>query len=148
MQSVGGNSSTTTNAALTADLDWGVTLRAEALAGGKRIGKSWRESAMAERHIWYKDMAPGGSSALVADVTGAVQAVAAQPSAIKVRMPTCYPYTSPVYYRVTWSVGATTAAHAACQWQQARALQRSIRPRSRADPHLAIQVRIRSRFSL
>ena len=39
-------------------------VRAEALAGGQRIGKRWETKLMKERHIWFKDLAQGGSSAL------------------------------------------------------------------------------------
>lgn len=113
----GGTTSSTSSAALIADLDWGVTLRAEALAGGQRIGSRWEQRLMADRHLWSRDMAPGGSSALVATATGPAQAVAAQPAAVTLRMPACYPYTDKVQYRLTWTGGATPAPHAACQWQ-------------------------------
>jgi hypothetical protein len=113
----GGTTSSTSSTALIADLDWGVKLRAEALAGGQRIGSRWEQRLMADRHLWSRDMAPGGSTALVATATGPAQAVAAQPAAITLRMPACYPYTAKVQYRLTWTGGATPAPHAACQWQ-------------------------------
>lgn len=118
-QSTNGSSTSATNAALTADLDWGLKLRAEALAGGQRIGDRWESKAMQDRHLWYRDMAPGGSTALVATVTGPAQATASQPASVNVRMPSCYPYKDDVQYRITWSGGAIPAPHPACQWQGA-----------------------------
>ena len=106
-QQSGGASAVATNAALTADLDWGVKLRAEALAGGQRIGDRWETRAMEERHIWFRDMAPGGSTALVPDVTGAAQAAVGQPAVLRVKMPTCYPYADRVHYKVTLSGNAS-----------------------------------------
>ena len=114
----GGTSTSQTNAALTADLDWGVMLRAEALVAGQKVGEPWEEKAMNERHLWFKDIAPGGSTALMPAVTGPAQGAAAQPVAVKVRMPSCYPYTDKVDYRVTWDGGATPAPNAACDWQR------------------------------
>jgi hypothetical protein len=112
-----GSSTTQTNSALTADVDWGILLRAEALAGGERIGERWETKAMRNRHIWFGDMAPNGSSALVATLTGPTQVAAAQPAAVKVRMPSCFPYNDKVEYRVTWNGNATPAANSSCQWQ-------------------------------
>lgn len=114
-QQSSGASSVATNHALTADLDWGINLRAEALAGGKRIGDRWETRVMKDRHIWFRDMAPGGSSALVAEVTGPAQTAVAQPTMVTVKMPTCYPYPDKVTYRVTWTGGATPAGPSNCQ---------------------------------
>jgi hypothetical protein len=116
-QTAGGQSSSQLNAALTADLDWGVKIRAEALAGGQRIGERWEESVMRDKHLWFRDLLPGGSSALVAAIEASTPAVAAQPAGFKVRLPSCYPYTSPVQYRITWAGGATPATNPACQFQ-------------------------------
>ena len=118
----GGTSSTEHNVVLTADLDWGVELRAEALAGGQRIGNRWQQSVMRDRHIWFRDLAPGGSTALAATVEAASPAVASQPARYTVRMPSCYPYTDRVTYQVTWTGGATPVAmpSSACQWQSGR----------------------------
>lgn len=115
----GGASSSTSSAALIADLDWGVKIRAEALAGGQRIGSRWEQRVMRDRHIWSRDLAPGGSSALVPTATGLAQVVASQPATVTLRMPACYPYTDKVQYRLTWTGGAAPAPHAACQWQAA-----------------------------
>jgi len=117
-QSTGG-SSVATNAVLTADLDWGVKLRAEALAGGQPLGNRWETRAMDERHIWFRDMAPGGSTALVPEITGAAQFAAGQPAVLKVKMPTCYPYSDRVRYRVVLSGGAsaTTTGASCTPWQ-------------------------------
>jgi len=113
-QTAGQPSTTNVNAALMADLDWGVLLRAEALAGGQRLGDRWESQAKRNAHMWFRDMAPGGSSALVPTVSTAA-ATASQPVSFKVRMPTCYPYTSDVTYRLTWTGGATLSAPSGCQ---------------------------------
>jgi len=115
----GGTSTSQTNTALTADLDWGIFFRAEALVAGQKVGNAWEpDNAKMERHIWFGDLLSGGSTALVPTVTGPAQAVAAQPAAVKVRMPSCYPYDSKVQYRLTWDGGATPAAPGnACNWQ-------------------------------
>jgi hypothetical protein len=114
----GGTSTTQTNAALTADLDWGIMLRAEALIAGQKVGDPWEDRAMQDRHLWFKDVAPGGSTALMPAVTGPAQGVAAQPVPIKVRMPSCYPYTDKVDYRVSWDGSGVPAPNAACDWQR------------------------------
>jgi hypothetical protein len=114
----GGTSTSQTNAALTADLDWGILLRAEALVAGQRVGDRWEDKAMQERHLWFRDMAPGGSTALMPALTGAAQGIAAQPVAVKVRMPSCYPYTGKAEYRLSWDGAATPAPNAACDWQR------------------------------
>ncbi|MGQ0539492.1 MAG: hypothetical protein ACT4R6_11125, partial [Gemmatimonadaceae bacterium] len=113
----GGTSTSQTNAALTADLDWGVLLRAEALVAGERVGDRWQEKAMNDRHIWFKDIAPGGSTALMPAVTGPAQGTAAQPVNVKVRMPSCYPYSDKVQYRLTWDGGAIAAQNTSCGGQ-------------------------------
>jgi hypothetical protein len=115
-QTEGGKSSTSQSAALTADLDWGVEFRAEALIGGQVVGNPYKRSLVRDRHIWFRDLAPGGSTALVAVVEAAPQVVAAQAATYRVKMPSCYPYTHPVRYRVTWT-GDATPAGGACEWQ-------------------------------
>lgn len=104
-----GNSSISVSSGLTADMDWGVKVRAEAFAAGQRLGKKW-EKELKSDHIWYKDLLPGGSSSLIATVAGPAQAVAGQATLVRVRMPDCYPYSDGVEYRVTWTGGATVAA--------------------------------------
>lgn len=118
-QTAGAASTSQTNGALVADLDWGVMLRAEALAGGQRIGERWEYNGiMRDKHMWFRDLAASGSTALVPSVTAPAQFTAAQPAAVKVRMPSCYPYTDKVKYRLTWDGGATLKAPAnVCSWQ-------------------------------
>lgn len=110
-QTVGGDSKSHESHVLTADLDWGVELRAEALVSREVVGKRVIP-LMKDSHIWFRDLAPGGSTALVAVVEGAPQVTAAQAATYKVKMPACYPYTAPVRYRVTWTGDATPAASA------------------------------------
>lgn len=118
-QQSGGASSVATNYALTADLDWGTRIRAEALAGGQVLGKRWEEKVMDNRHIWFGDLAPGGSTALVPEVGVPAQAMASQPAAVVVKMPSCYPYDGRVFYQIAWTGGGTPAPTPACQWQAA-----------------------------
>ncbi len=94
---------------LSADLDWGLELRAEALVMGKIVGNSFRTPLMADKHLWFRDMAPGGSNALMATVESAGPAVAGQPTNHTVKMPTCYPYPNRVKYQVSWTGGAMPA---------------------------------------
>lgn len=116
-QSTRGVSTSETSAALTADLDWGVQIRAEALAGGQRIGSRWEYEAMDPRHIWFRDLAPGGSTALQATVAAPAAVTAARAASFKLRMPACYPYSEPVHYRITWTGNATPAPNPACSWE-------------------------------
>ncbi|MGI8401233.1 MAG: hypothetical protein ACR2NS_06460, partial [Gemmatimonadaceae bacterium] len=118
-QASNGTSTSEENHALTADLDWGVELRAEALVANKVVGKPWVPSLIA-RHLWFRDLAPGGSTALIANVQGASTAAAAMAASYRVKMPTCYPYTDRVLYQVSWTGGATPANNPACQWQANR----------------------------
>ncbi|MGQ0766002.1 MAG: hypothetical protein ACT4OZ_10080 [Gemmatimonadota bacterium] len=115
-QTTGAGSTSETNVALTADLDWGVLLRAEALVVGERVGQPWEDHAMQNRHLWFSDLAPGGSTALIPRINGPTQAAASQPVAVRVRMPDCYPYASKVRYRINWDGVATPAPDAACEW--------------------------------
>lgn len=124
-QTSGGPSTTEENHVLSADLDWGVELRAEALVMGKIVGESYRQKLMDEKHLWFRDMAPGGSNALVARVEAAGTAMAGKRTDHKVRMPSCYPYDSRVTYQVSWTGGAApeperSARNAACTWQPAQ----------------------------
>ena len=111
-----GSTVSTESHALTADVDWSVKLRAEALSGGKRIGKRWDKQVMDDKHLWFKDLAPGGSTAFVPTVVPPAEVAAGQPATVLVRMPTCYPYPDDVHYRVTWTGDATPAPLAACSW--------------------------------
>lgn len=127
-QTAGGASTVQENHVLSADLDWGVELRAEALVMGKIVGNSFRTPLMADKHLWFRDMAPGGSNALMATVESAGPAVAGQPTNHTVKMPTCYPYSNRVTYQVSWTGGATpapapargAARSEACAWEPAR----------------------------
>lgn len=110
-QTAGGDSKSHESHVLSADLDWGIELRAEALVGREVVGDAVTP-LMKDRHIWFRDLAPGGSTALVAVVEGTPQVTAAQAATYKVKMPSCYPYTAPVRYRVTWTGDATPAASA------------------------------------
>lgn len=126
-QTAGGASTIAENHVLSADLDWGVELRAEALVLGKIVGNSFRTKVMNDKHLWFRDLAPGGSNALMASVVSAGPAVAGKPTDHKVKMPTCYPYTSRVTYEVSWTGGATPAPEPArgparspaCTWKPA-----------------------------
>lgn len=115
-QTEGGGSSTSHNEALMADLDWGVRFRAEALIAGKIVGNAFEKSLTGNRHIWFRDLIGGGSSALVAMVDTAPQATAGKPARYTVRMPSCYMDTTPVRYRITWTGGATAAPTDGCDW--------------------------------
>ena len=124
-QTAGGASTSTENHVLSADLDWGVELRAEALVMGKFVGDSYRTRLMADKHLWFRDMAPGGSNALVAMVASTGPAVAGQRADHRVKMPTCYPYTNRVKYDVSWTGAAVppsepTTRSSPCTWQAAQ----------------------------
>jgi len=126
-QTAGGASTVEENHVLSADLDWGLELRAEALVLGKIVGNSYRTKLMNDKHLWFRDMAPGGSNALVAQVQSAGPAVAGKRADHRVKMPSCYPYTSRVKYQVSWTGGATPAPEAAgtgrspaCSWDAAQ----------------------------
>jgi hypothetical protein len=112
------------NAALAADLDWGVDFRAEALVGGKVLDNKYRREIIPHEnnHIWFRDLIPGGSSALHAAIAGPAQAATGQATAYKLSVPSCYPYDEDAKYRVTWTGNATPSATpaSACQWQSGR----------------------------
>jgi hypothetical protein len=95
--------------ALTADVDWGIVLRAEALVLGDQVGeKEWDFSSQLPNkgHLLFRDLAH--SSALMPAVAGTTQP--SHGEAYKVKMPACYPYTDEVEYRVQWTGGATATA--------------------------------------
>lgn len=119
-QTAGGASTGQENHVLSADLDWGVELRAEALVLGKIVGNSYRMKLMEDRHLWFRDLAPGGSNALAAVAESTGQATAGRQATYKVRMPSCYPYTAPVQYNVTWTGNAVPLPRSGCQWQAGR----------------------------
>ena len=115
-QTAGGPSTSSTNYALLADLDWGVELRAEALIARKIVGQKYVHSVTGNKHLWFDDVAPGGSSALDAAVTGPTQVGATKIATYKVKMPSCYPYPQAVTYQVKWTGNASAAAIPACKW--------------------------------
>jgi hypothetical protein len=117
-QSTDGSSKVGTNEVLTADLDWGVKFRAEALVGGQIVGNPFVKDLTGNRHIWFRDLVGGGSSALVAVVDTAAGVIAGTPAAYTVKMPSCYPFTSPIHYRVTWTGDAVAAPVKGCDWQK------------------------------
>ena len=117
-QVAGASAATTaTSSALTGDLDWGVELRAEALVFRKIVGNPFVKRLMPARHIWFKDLASGGSSAFIPAIQSPSTVTTAQPALYRVRMPTCYPFTDKVQYKVTWTGTATAAAPTGCSWQ-------------------------------
>lgn len=107
-QSTTGSSSSRASHALTGDLDWGIELRAEALAGGKHVARDTWE--LKHEHLVFRDLA--NSPALLPLVTVAAQAAAGQPAAFKLRMPACYPYAESLEYAVQWTGSASTASAA------------------------------------
>jgi hypothetical protein len=125
------------NAALAADLDWGVDFRAEALAGGKVLPNDYRRTITEGNHIWFKDLIPGGSSALLAAIAGPAEAATGQATAYKLSVPSCYPYREDTKYRVTWTGDATPSVTpaSACQWQAGRG-------DCRFDPTRGLDVRL------
>ena len=114
---IGGPTTGAASQALAADLDWGVDLRAEALIARHVVGRPFLHSVTGDKHLWFRDLAPGGSTALVATVDGAASVTAGAPVQYHTRMPSCYPYTNPITYRIAWTGNGVPAANAACQWQ-------------------------------
>src|ERR1700682_5479752 len=101
---------TTESHALVSDLDWGMILRTEFLVGGNKEGQGWNPVLVGNRHLWFKDLWPGGSNALVPTITGPTQADVGKPTVYNIRMPTCYPFADQVKYSVARTGGPTTAA--------------------------------------
>jgi hypothetical protein len=94
--------------ALTADLDWGIDLRAEALVGNDKVGEhKWD---LTKGHILFKDLA--NSNALIPALAGPAQGGLGQAALFNVKMPACYPYHDEVEYRAQWTGGATASAPA------------------------------------
>ncbi len=115
-QTAGGASSAQENHLLSADLDWGTELRAEALVLGKIVENPYVTKLMDDKHLWFRDLAPGGSNALVAVAESTGQAMAAKPATYKVRMPSCYPYNEDVHYKLTWTGSAVPQPRPGCTW--------------------------------
>jgi hypothetical protein len=107
-QSTAGTSSAQGLYALTADLDWGIELRAEALAGGQKVAeKKWE---LREDHLYFKDLA--NSTALMPNIAGTFQPPLGQPAAYTIKMPQCYPYSDSMEYEVRWTGGASATTGA------------------------------------
>jgi hypothetical protein len=107
-QSSTGASSKEQSYALTADLDWGLDLRAEAVAGGKKVAGD--KVQLMSRHIYFKDLAQ--STGLTPGVAGTLQPSLGQPAAYAAAMPRCYPYPEDIQYRVQWTGGAVATTGA------------------------------------
>lgn len=104
-QNSSGASSKEQSYALAADLDWGVELRAEAMAGGKKVVKKiWK---LDQGHIYFKDLAQ--STGLKPIVAGTLQPSVGQSAAYTVTMPACYPYPDPIEYQIKWTGGASAS---------------------------------------
>lgn len=109
MQNTSGQSTSQEFHALTADLDWGLEFRAEALVAGEEV-EEYLTEVMKRKHIWFGDIAPGGSTAMSPGVTGPVQLAVGAPGAYEFKARRCHPYSEAVDYRVTWAGGATGTA--------------------------------------
>jgi len=103
-QSTSGGSTSQELHALTADVDWGLDLLAEALAGGDQFWKqNWRITG---GHLLFKPLAP--SNALIPAIAGTTQPPLGKPAIYNIKMPTCYPYADQMEYHLQWTGGATT----------------------------------------
>jgi len=103
-QSTSGNSTSQEFHALTADVDWGLDLVAEALAGGDQFWKqNWRITG---GHLLFRPLAP--SNALIPAIAGTTQPPLGKPAIYNIKMPTCYPYNDQMEYHLQWTGGATT----------------------------------------
>lgn len=112
-QTAGGPSTSQESYALTADLDWGIDLRAEALVFNKLVGKPYIKTfpgLVGLHHINFWDLAH--STALLPQVQGLPQASLGQPALYKIKMPSCYPYPDNVTYQLAWTGGARASSSA------------------------------------
>jgi hypothetical protein len=119
-QSSSGASTSTGSQSVVADLDWGLDIRAEALAATKKVAyKKFKIDVShgtkgKNAHLFFKDLAQ--STGLVPVVTGVTQVKVGQPAAYMITMPQCYPYRdaqdNTLQYRVTWTGGASANAGA------------------------------------
>lgn len=108
---------------LMADLDWKTDFVWQALVGTKTVAEH-SNALVGRRHIFFQDLLPGGSSALIAGVTEAPNPTTGQPVLFKVHMPQCYPYTDTIQYHVTWTGVASGApiqnSQPACTWNNSQ----------------------------
>jgi hypothetical protein len=109
MQNTSGASTGQNFHALAFDLDWGVELRAEALVAGEQV-EEYVQEVMKRKHIWFGDIAPGGSTAIVPALSGPAQLGVNSHGAFTLASRPCFPYGSPVEYQLTWA-GAATASN-------------------------------------
>lgn len=105
-QGAAGGATAEESHALTADLDGGLELRAEAVAGGQQVAKNGKFRLL-RKHLYFKDLAQ--STALTSGITGPPQTQVGQSAAYAMRMPTCYPYPDAIRYLVKWTGGASGA---------------------------------------
>ena len=105
MQNTSGASTGQNFHALAFDLDWGVELRAEALVAGEQVEEFVTE-VMRRQHIWFGDIAPGGSTAIIPALSGPAQLGVNSSGAFTLASRPCFPYGSPVEYHVAWAGGA------------------------------------------
>jgi lysozyme len=106
-QTAGAPSTSQDSYALTADLDWGIDLRAEALVGGALVGDRAIKKLLRPQHLAFWDLAH--STALVPYVAGAAQTSLGTTALYTIKMPACYPYPDKVKYQLAWTGGATAS---------------------------------------
>lgn len=104
---------TTESHALVSDLDWGMILRTEFLVGGNKEGQGWNPVLVGNRHLWFKDLWPGGSNALIPTITGPAQADVGKLAVYNIKMPACYPFADQVKYSVASTGGTTGSSNSA-----------------------------------
>jgi len=105
-QSTATGNSTQELYALTADLDWGIDLRAEALVGTDKVGE--QKWDLTKGHILFKDLVH--SNALIPAISGPGQGALSQAAVFNIKMPACYPYHDQIEYRAQWTGNASAAA--------------------------------------
>lgn len=121
VQTTAGDLSVTPSHALTADLDWGFNMRAEAFVANKRVVLKELNAASAfgggsakRTHLLFKDLAQ--SSGLIPTVTGSKQGSVGQLSAFTIKMPQCYPFRdapdNALQYQVKWTGDASPTGSA------------------------------------
>jgi lysozyme len=137
-QTAGGPSTSQDSYALTADLDWGIDLRAEAMVGGALVGDRAIRTLLQPRHIAFWDLAH--STALLPRAEGLTQASMGQPAHYQFKMPACYPYPDKVKYQLTWTGGATASNVAPGTTVASGASGTSAATRSKVQPDALLKV--------
>jgi hypothetical protein len=101
--------SRTTSDALLAELGWTPSIRADTLIINKQVGDGYDHPLEQERMMAFQDLLQGrgGSSALTPALSGNAKLTPGQSAVYNIKMPSCYPYTEPVTYRVAWTGGVT-----------------------------------------